>query len=111
MPDDQFEELAGREPARLVNIGCGQDVTIRELAENIADVVGFTGDDTSKPDSTAQKLLDCSRLNSLGWEPTIPRLSVCGRSDGLPALVRVPPPHPMESLISQDHRGEENFAQ
>jgi GDP-L-fucose synthase len=75
LPDDQFEELAGREPAPLVNIGCGQDLTIRELAENIADVVGFTGElifDTSKPDGTPQKLLDCSRLNSLGWKRSTP---------------------------------------
>jgi len=54
----------------LVNIGTGQDVTIRELAETVMDVVGFTGKivfDTSKPDGTPRKLLDVSRLSALGW--------------------------------------------
>ncbi|MBP6850008.1 MAG: GDP-L-fucose synthase [Rhodoferax sp.] len=54
----------------LVNIGTGVDVTIRELAETVMDVVGFTGDivfDASKPDGTPRKLLDVSRLKSLGW--------------------------------------------
>lgn len=55
----------------LVNIGVGEDVTIRELAEIIADVVGFKGSfafDTSKPDGTPRKLLDVGRLNGLGWK-------------------------------------------
>jgi len=54
----------------LVNIGTGVDVTIRELAETVMDVVGFTGDivfDASKPDGTPRKLLDVSRLSALGW--------------------------------------------
>jgi GDP-L-fucose synthase len=54
-----------------INVGVGSDLTIRELAELIADVVGFTGEiqcDPSKPDGTPQKLLDVSRINSLGWE-------------------------------------------
>jgi GDP-L-fucose synthase len=75
LADDQFEELALREPAPLINIGCGQDFTIRELAEIVAEMVGFTGGlifDASKPDGTPRKLLDCSRLNSLGWQPAIP---------------------------------------
>ncbi len=56
-----------------VNIGTGQDVTIRELAETIAGVVGYGGDfryDTSKPDGTPRKLLDVSRLRELGWTAT-----------------------------------------
>ena len=56
-----------------VNIGTGQDVTIRELAEIIADVVGYSGEflfDTTKPDGTPRKLLDVSRLNKLGWTAT-----------------------------------------
>ncbi len=56
-----------------VNIGTGQDVTIRELAETIADVVGYRGAfryDTSKPDGTPRKLLDVSRLRELGWTAT-----------------------------------------
>lgn len=75
LPNHQFEELALGEPAPLINIGWGQDITIRELAELIAEVVGFKGElafDANKPDGTPRKLLDCSRLNSLGWQPTIP---------------------------------------
>lgn len=61
----------GDEP---VNIGCGEDLTIRELAETVADVTGFEGRlawDTSKPDGTPRKLLDVTRLASLGWKPGI----------------------------------------
>jgi len=57
-----------------LNVGTGVDVTIRELAETIADVVGFTGSfayDTSKPDGTPRKLLDVSRLATLGWKARI----------------------------------------
>ncbi len=58
----------------LINIGCGADLTIRELAELVAKAVGFTGAlkfDTSKPDGTPRKLLDVGRLFSLGWRPTV----------------------------------------
>ena len=58
----------------LVNIGCGEDVTIRELAETVCDVLGFDGTlefDTSKPDGTPRKLLDISKIKSLGWSPRI----------------------------------------
>lgn len=58
----------------LVNIGCGEDLTIRELAETIADVVGYTGKlvfDASKPDGTMRKLLDVSRMQSLGWKASV----------------------------------------
>ncbi|HMT33073.1 MAG TPA: GDP-L-fucose synthase [Dermatophilaceae bacterium] len=57
-----------------INVGTGVDVTIRELASTIADVVGYTGQvvwDSSKPDGTPRKLLDVSRLRALGWEPRI----------------------------------------
>ena len=57
-----------------INVGCGQDVSIREFAEMIKGVVGFTGElywDTSKPDGMPRKLLDTSRINALGWKPTI----------------------------------------
>lgn len=57
-----------------INIGCGTDVTIKELTELVAGVVGFDGKiqwDSSKPDGTPRKLLDTSRINSLGWKPTI----------------------------------------
>ncbi|RYU60480.1 GDP-L-fucose synthase [Methylolobus aquaticus] len=55
----------------LVNVGCGADVTIRELAETVMDVVAFPGTivfDASKPDGTPRKLLDVSRLAALGWQ-------------------------------------------
>jgi GDP-L-fucose synthase len=58
----------------IINVGCGEDVSIRELAELICDVVGFDGElawDTSKPDGTPRKLLDVSKLRALGWKPTI----------------------------------------
>jgi GDP-L-fucose synthase len=57
-----------------VNIGWGEDVSIRELAELIAEVVGFTGRfryDTTKPDGAPRKLLDVTRLSALGWRPRI----------------------------------------
>ena len=55
----------------FVNLGTGVDVTIRELAETVKEVVGFDGElvfDTTKPDGTMRKLLDVSRMKSLGWE-------------------------------------------
>ena len=57
-----------------INVGSGHDITIRELAETIAKVVGYTGlitYDLSKPDGAPRKLMDSSRLNSLGWRPQI----------------------------------------
>jgi GDP-L-fucose synthase len=59
----------------IINIGWGEDLTIRELAMLIRKVVGFEGElvfDQTKPDGTPQKLLDVARLRSLGWEPKIP---------------------------------------
>lgn len=56
---------------QTINVGAGEDISIRELAELIADVVGYRGalvQDTSKPDGTPRKLLDVSRLGTLGWE-------------------------------------------
>jgi GDP-L-fucose synthase len=57
-----------------LNVGCGDDITIKELAETIARIVGFGGKiswDPSKPDGTPRKLLDVSRLRALGWSPQI----------------------------------------
>jgi GDP-L-fucose synthase len=59
---------------RPINVGCGYDLTIRELAELIAEVVGFKGrfeTDPSRPDGTPRKLLDSSRLAALGWRPRV----------------------------------------
>lgn len=56
----------------MVNIGSGQEVSIRELAGLVGEAVGFDGElvfDTDKPDGTPRKLLDCSRLDALGWKP------------------------------------------
>jgi GDP-L-fucose synthase len=57
-----------------INVGTGQDCTIRELAETVAAVTGFTGRltfDASKPDGTPRKLLDVSRLRGLGWQSSV----------------------------------------
>jgi len=59
----------------FINIGYGADVTIREAAGTVKDIVGFTGElyfDTTKPDGTPKKLLDVSRLSALGWKAKIP---------------------------------------
>jgi GDP-L-fucose synthase len=59
----------------IINVGCGEDISIRELAELICDVVGFDGElawDTTKPDGTPRKLLDVTKLRALGWKPAIP---------------------------------------
>ncbi len=58
----------------IINVGCGQDISIRELAELICEVVGFKGDlawDTTKPDGTPRKLLDVSKIHALGWQHRI----------------------------------------
>jgi GDP-L-fucose synthase len=58
----------------IVNIGVGEDISIKELALLIKDIVGYQGEiklDTSKPDGTLRKLLDVSKLHSLGWKHTI----------------------------------------
>lgn len=74
LPDDVFDQLLAREEAAapLVNIGCGQDQTILELAELIKEVIGYPGQfalDASKPDGTPQKLLSVDKINALGWHP------------------------------------------
>jgi GDP-L-fucose synthase len=79
LPDAEFDRLLGTDPKSpqppLINIGWGEDYTIRELAERVRDVVGFRGEvewDKSKPDGTPRKLLDISRMKSLGWSPRTP---------------------------------------
>jgi GDP-L-fucose synthase len=60
--------------AELVNIGCGEDVTIKDLAYEIENVVGYRGSirfDESKPDGTPRKLLNCEKLFKMGWRPKI----------------------------------------
>lgn len=69
LPDADFDQLiVGRPP--LINIGVGEDLTIRELTEMVGRIVGYEGNvvwDTTKPDGTPRKLLDVSRLAALGW--------------------------------------------
>lgn len=58
----------------IINVGCGEDISIRELAELICEVVGFKGNlawDPRKPDGTPRKLLDVTKLRNLGWKPSI----------------------------------------
>ena len=71
LPESSYQRLLG---APIVNIGCGEDVTIKELSDTVADVVGFKGEivwDKAKPDGTPRKLLDISKIKSFGWHPTI----------------------------------------
>ncbi|KRB96952.1 GDP-fucose synthetase [Hydrogenophaga sp. Root209] len=68
------EALTGRFEPPLINIGVGEDLSIRELAETIRQVTGYQGDivfDRSKPDGTPRKLMDVSCLNALGFQPTV----------------------------------------
>jgi GDP-L-fucose synthase len=58
----------------IINVGCGEDISIRELAELICEIVGFKGElawDTTKPDGTPRKLLDVSKIHALGWRHRI----------------------------------------
>ena len=58
-----------------VNVGCGTDVSIAEVANLVAEIVGYKGDlvfDATKPDGTPRKLMDTSKLSALGWQPSIP---------------------------------------
>lgn len=78
LEDDKFDSLLGSDESKtgvflppVVNIGCGLDLPIHELAEMIRDVIGFSGDilfDTTKPDGTPRKLLDITRLTRTGWQ-------------------------------------------
>ena len=66
--------IANYSEAQIINVGAGKDIPIAELAKLIAEVVGYHGEihwDSSKPDGTPRKLLDCSRINSLGWKPQV----------------------------------------
>lgn len=77
LPDEKFVPLLGQDRndglSPLMNIGVGHDLSIRELAETVKDVVGFEGTlefDASKPDGTPRKLMDVARLNAMGWKAT-----------------------------------------
>jgi GDP-L-fucose synthase len=72
--DARLADLFNAEAPPLINIGCGVDLTILELAQLVAQVINYDGPiewDRSKPDGTLRKLLDVSRLKGLGWQPSI----------------------------------------
>lgn len=73
LPDEKFNTLIDNNANQpLINIGCGNDITIKELAMLVKDVIGFPGTiewDTTKPDGTPQKLLNIEKLTALGWKP------------------------------------------
>src|SRR5215831_11036739 len=74
LPDQEYETLISQERAPLVNIGTGEDLTIRELAELVSRVLDFDCElvfDTSRQDGSPQKLLDVSRIHTLGWKARI----------------------------------------
>jgi GDP-L-fucose synthase len=67
--------MESSDPPDWINLGCGHDVSIRELAELVKTTVGYQGNlsfDTSKPDGTPRKLLDVAKMNALGWKAQIP---------------------------------------
>ncbi len=69
-----FKCMVDYNSEEIINVGTGKDITIKELATTIADVVGFKGDivwDTSKPNGTPRKVLNIDKIKSLGWEPKV----------------------------------------
>jgi GDP-L-fucose synthase len=74
-PEDKLQDLFNKATPPLLNVGCGEDLSIKELAELIKDIVGFTGQltfDVSKPDGTMRKVLDVGKLNQMGWQAYTP---------------------------------------
>ncbi len=80
-----MEKFDAKELGEFINVGVGYDMTIREVAEVVAKVVGYTGElafDTTKPDGAPRKLIDSARLTALGWKPKV------ALEDGLRAAYR-----------------------
>jgi GDP-L-fucose synthase len=74
LDDQTYGKMLNDKLPPLINVGYGSDVSIRELAETVSRVMGFTGRlvfDASKPDGTPRKLIDSSRLRALGWQPKV----------------------------------------
>jgi GDP-L-fucose synthase len=74
LPDGRFSSFLTPNSPPLVNIGVGEDLSIRQLAETLKEIVGYVGDivfDTTKLDGTARKLMDISLLRSIGWQATV----------------------------------------
>ena len=80
MPADRLATIVNDREPPLVNVGCGEDLTIRELAELVRSIVGSDAAvewDASKPDGAPRKLLDIGKVSALGWRPSI------GLQDGI----------------------------
>jgi GDP-L-fucose synthase len=92
LPDPTYKDLVKNLKPCLINIGMGKDITIRELAELVKEIVGFAGQivfDTAKPDGTPQKLLDISRMDKLGWKAEITlREGIAGTYDWYREMVQ-----------------------
>jgi GDP-L-fucose synthase len=74
LEEPQFKAILVKNQLSLINIGCGEDHTIKEMAEKVAGIVGYTGRvdwDHEKPDGTPQKLLDIQRIKDIGWQPKV----------------------------------------
>lgn len=74
LPEADFSRLSRPNFAPLINVGCGEDMTVREIAALLAEVAGVQPElafDATKPDGTPRKLLDTSRLTALGWKPRV----------------------------------------
>jgi GDP-L-fucose synthase len=74
LDDRRYNPLVDPAVCPIINVGTGEDLTIRELAEKIAGVVGYKGkfiQDTSRPDGTLRKVMDVSRIRGLGWRAGI----------------------------------------
>jgi GDP-L-fucose synthase len=75
--------LEKHDSPEIINVGCGEDISIRELAELICEIVGFEGElawDATKPDGTPRKLLDVSKIHALGWKHRIGLREGIGRT-------------------------------
>ncbi|MFH2135411.1 MAG: GDP-L-fucose synthase [Pseudomonadota bacterium] len=73
-PEGKLQSLFNDDTPPLVNVGCGEDLSIKELAELVKITVGFNGDltfDVSKPDGTMRKLMDVSKLKQMGWQASM----------------------------------------
>jgi GDP-L-fucose synthase len=95
LPDAEFQTLLRKDEPPLINVGTGEDLTIREIAELVCRVVGFEGElafDPTRPDGTPRKLCDVSRINALGWRAKTSLEEGIRRTieatDSLPKLVK-----------------------
>ena len=82
LEDSRYDQATQNGQITHINIGTGEDLTIRELSEKVQAVTGYSGRvvwDPTQPDGTPQKLLDVSVLNRLVWKPGIPRREDFGR--------------------------------